>query len=60
MSAVLTIGNRSCSSRCYEGFPWTTCVCVCGGKNHAVGKDKAEENSKEIMEEMKTLEEAIK
>ena len=51
MSTVYEKDGRRCDSRCYNGFPWTTCTCVCEGKNHSEGKEKAERNSKEIKDE---------
>jgi len=42
---------RVCNAQCYNAkFP--TCVCVCGGKNHGVGLERAKENTREIAEEL--------
>jgi hypothetical protein len=49
--SVSTSGHRTrvCNARCYDGKPETKCRCVCGGKNHAVGLEKAIENARKIV-----------
>jgi dissimilatory sulfite reductase (desulfoviridin) alpha/beta subunit len=37
---------RRCDKRCYDA-KHKKCTCVCGGKNHGVGLQKALENTKE-------------
>jgi len=48
---------RVCSSRCYNA-KGSVCVCICGGKNHGVGLEKATENTQQremsLLKEVKT------
>jgi hypothetical protein len=39
-------GVRRCDKRCYEA-KHKKCTCICGGKNHGVGLQKAMENVRE-------------
>lgn len=44
------VGNdslRRCDKRCYDA-KHPNCTCICGGKNHAAGLQKASENVKQI------------
>lgn len=36
--------KRRCDARCYDA-KGKKCTCICGGKNHGVGFEKALENS---------------
>ncbi len=44
---LITVGNsegdRRCDSRCYDA-KGERCTCVCGGRNHGVGLERAREN----------------
>ena len=45
-----TIGSgptRRCDAKCYNAKSGD-CTCICGGKNHAVGLQKASENVQQI------------
>lgn len=40
-----------CDAKCYNAaYPY--CDCICGGKNHGVGRDKAVETTRELADEM--------
>ena len=40
-----------CDARCYDAKN-EHCECVCGGRNHGVGENKAKENTREYAEIM--------
>ena len=42
-------GQRRCDERCYNA-KGKRCTCVCGGKNHGVGQEQANKNTKEMAE----------
>lgn len=47
---VLSGGRRRrCDARCYRGRVGR-CRCVCGGKNHGVGFERAMENTRQMAE----------
>ena len=35
-----------CDKRCYDAI-YPKCTCICGGMNHAVGRDRAIDNTRE-------------
>jgi hypothetical protein len=39
-----------CDARCYEAKN-PQCDCICGGRNHGAGRDKAIENTTEMAEQ---------
>lgn len=39
-----------CDARCYDAKT-ADCHCICGGKNHGAGEQKAIENTREMFEE---------
>lgn len=39
-----------CDARCYNARS-KTCDCICGGKNHGAGQQKAIENTRDMFEE---------
>ena len=41
--------NGRCDERCYNAMN-PECTCCCGGKNHGVGRARAEANLKEWVE----------
>lgn len=59
MATLLTVGNsegeRRCDAKCYDATE-PHCDCVCGGKNHGAGLQRALENTAELGE--KWLEQA--
>jgi hypothetical protein len=36
--------TKTCTARCYDAVPGSNCACICGGRNHGKGLDKALEN----------------
>jgi hypothetical protein len=44
-------GTRRCDARCYDAGEGTACECICGGKNHAAGKKKAVEQTRELADQ---------
>lgn len=47
MTALIRQGNRKCDSACYDARA-PKCSCICGGKNHGVGEDKAIDNNRRL------------
>jgi hypothetical protein len=43
--------RRRCDARCYNG-KHTRCRCICGGKNHGKGLDKAIQNTRDYMKDL--------
>jgi hypothetical protein len=68
MTTLITVGNsegeRRCDAKCYDAHG-PDCDCVCGGKNHGAGINKAMENTRAYAEKIladykaKTGEDAI-
>ncbi len=57
MTALITVSNSEgvqgrCDAKCYDAHPGTNCKCVCGGRNHAAGVNKAMANVSELAEVM--------
>lgn len=48
MTTLISEGHRRCDARCYNGKATTKCKCVCGGRNHAGGLDKAVDNNRRL------------
>lgn len=48
---LMQSGKCRCDARCYMA-KGKDCHCICGGKNHGVGLEKAVENTKELGDEM--------
>jgi len=42
--------SAGCNAQCYDA-KGEVCYCVCGGKNHGIGLEKAIENTKQMLEE---------
>jgi hypothetical protein len=40
-----------CDAKCYDAKE-PECDCICGGRNHGAGRDKAVENTRELAETM--------
>ncbi len=38
----------TCCRKCYDAVPTTKCICICGGKNHGVGRVLAMSQSRAI------------
>lgn len=38
-----------CDAKCYNA-KHPDCDCICGGRNHGVGRQKAEQNTRELFE----------
>lgn len=43
--------ERRCDARCYNGKLTTKCKCICGGRNHAAGYERAVENNRRMFED---------
>lgn len=41
MTALLRCPGHVCNARCHDGHWDTRCRCVCGGRYHGVGSDRA-------------------
>jgi len=39
-----------CDAKCYNAT-CPDCDCICGGRNHGAGRQKAEQNTRELIEE---------
>lgn len=55
MSTLIAVYNSSgcvgrCDAKCYDAQS-LECDCICGGRNHGAGKDKAQENTHELAED---------
>ena len=48
MTTMIREGNRRCDARCYKGRPTTKCRCVCGGRNHAGGREAGVNRNREL------------
>lgn len=51
MSTLISVKGGRCNANCYNA-KHEVCVCVCGGRNHGVGHDKAVENVRQMQEEL--------
>lgn len=55
MTTMITVGNsegsRRCDATCHDA-KHDKCVCVCGGRNHGVGRQKALENTRQMAKAM--------
>ena len=40
-----------CDAKCYEAIG-PECDCICGGRNHGAGQEKAIENTRELADDM--------
>lgn len=54
MSTLIAVYNSEgcvgrCDAKCYEATH-PECDCICGGRNHGAGKQKAMENTHELVE----------
>lgn len=52
---IYTANSDGCTGRCDANCYNATgpkCDCVCGGRNHGVGLDKARENTRELADTM--------
>jgi predicted RNase H-like HicB family nuclease len=43
--------KRQCDAKCYNA-EHSECRCICGGRNHGKGLEKARENTKEMAKEL--------
>ena len=55
MATLIAVYNSDgcvgrCDARCYNATS-EHCDCICGGKNHGAGLDRATENTREMFEE---------
>lgn len=48
MATLIKLMDKRCDARCYNSKR-TKCKCVCGGKNHGIGLEKAIKNTKDIV-----------
>ena len=52
MATLITVSNSDgvvigrCDAKCYDA-KHEKCNCICGGKNHGIGRKKAEQNTRE-------------
>lgn len=52
MTTLISVGGNNgiegrCDARCYNAdFP--KCDCICGGRNHGIGLQKAQQNTSEM------------
>jgi len=56
MTTLIAVYNSDgcvgrCDARCYDA-KHDKCECICGGKNHGAGRDKAVDNVREYAEKM--------
>ena len=54
MTTLIVVGNSEgvigrCDAKCYEAHE-LKCTCICGGRNHGVGLQKALENTAELVD----------
>ena len=52
MTALIAVYSSSglagrCDAKCYEAT-CTVCECVCGGRNHGMGRQRAIDNTREL------------
>lgn len=57
MTTLIAVYNSDgcvgrCDAKCYDARPGSSCDCVCGGANHAVGRAQAEANSMAMVARM--------
>jgi hypothetical protein len=45
-----SVGTRRCDARCHDATE-PNCDCICGGRNHGVGLEQAERNTRELCDE---------
>lgn len=55
MTTLIEVRNSSgivgrCDARCYNAKT-PDCTCICGGKNHGAGQEKAIDNTRELAED---------
>lgn len=52
---LITVGNsegeRRCDARCYDA-QGPVCDCICGGRNHGAGLERAQDNTREHAHEI--------
>ena len=56
MVALITVKNSAgvvaqCDAKCYDAHD-AECLCICGGKNHGAGFERALEQSDELVDEL--------
>lgn len=39
--ALIKAGDRRCDAACWKATPGSSCACICGGSNHAIGSREA-------------------
>ena len=44
-------GTRRCDARCYNAKR-PNCDCICGGRNHGVGREQAHENMRALVADL--------
>jgi hypothetical protein len=54
MTTLIAVYNSDgcvgrCDAKCYEAT-CTNCDCICGGRNHGAGKQRATDNTRELAE----------
>jgi hypothetical protein len=55
MSTLIAVYNSEgcvgrCDAKCYDATE-PECDCICGGKNHGAGKQRATDNTRELAEQ---------
>lgn len=55
MTTLIAVYNSEgcvgrCDAKCYEAHE-PDCDCICGGRNHGAGRERAVENTRELAEE---------
>jgi len=55
MTTLIAVSTSSglagrCDAKCYEAT-CTVCECVCGGRNHGMGREKAIDNTRTLAEQ---------
>ena len=51
MSTLISVKGGRCNAGCYNA-KHEKCVCVCQGRNHGIGLDRAVDNTREMTEEL--------
>jgi len=56
MTTLISFSSSSgqqgrCDAKCYDAKE-SECDCICGGRNHGAGRDKAIENTRVLAEQM--------
>lgn len=55
MSTLISVHSEGCVGRCDAkcyNAKHDVCVCICGGRNHGVGHNRAVENTRQLTENL--------